>query len=60
MNSPIWKKMKSEIHSILGLSVVNITFSAITLAIGIVLIINNIFNIYESSNFFSISLFMLF
>lgn len=56
MTSPTWQKMKHEIHSFFALSIVNVTFSAITLAMGIVLSINNLFRILESNSIFSIQL----
>jgi len=53
MKIDINKQINKELFIFQGLSVVNIVFSAITLAIGIVLIVNNLFNLIESGNYIS-------
>lgn len=49
------KQIKKELYVFQGLSVVNIIFSAITLAIGIVLIVNNLFTLIETADFINYS-----
>jgi hypothetical protein len=56
MNNDIIKQINKEIFIFIGLSVVNIIFAAISLAMGIVLIVNNIFYLFESGQFIDINL----
>ena len=56
MEKNIIKQIDDEILIFIGLSVVNIVFSAITLAIGIIFIVNNLFNLIESGNFINPSI----
>jgi hypothetical protein len=56
MTDNLIKQMNHEILIFIGLSVVNIVFSAIALALGIVLIVNNIFILIESQTIINISL----
>jgi len=49
------KKINKELLIFQGLSIVNIIFSAITLAIGVVLIVNNLFNLIETGNYIDYS-----
>jgi len=44
------KQVNKELLIFQGLSVVNIIFSAITLAIGVVFVVNNVFSLIESGN----------
>jgi hypothetical protein len=50
MKPEVLQKIKKEINSVTALSIVNITFSAIILALGIVLIVNNVFQLIEESS----------
>ena len=56
MNKNIIKKINKEIFIFIGLSVVNIIFAAIALAMGIVYIVNNIFYLIESNQLISLAL----
>ena len=56
MKKNIIKQIDNEILIFIGLSVVNIVFSAITLAIGIIFIVNNLFNLIESGKFINLSI----
>ena len=51
------KQINKELFVFQGLSVVNIIFSAITLAIGIVLIVNNLFTLIETADLINYSTF---
>lgn len=55
MIKSINKQINKELFIFQGLSVVNIIFSAITLAIGIVLIVNNLFTLIETGDFINYS-----
>jgi hypothetical protein len=56
MNKNIIKQLDKEIFIFIGLSVVNIIFAAIALAMGISFIVNNLFHIIETGNYISLSL----
>lgn len=56
MNKNIIKQINKEILIFIGLSVVNIIFAAIALAMGIVLIVNNIFYLIESGQYIDLTL----
>ena len=56
MTNSLVKQINQEILIFLGLAVVNLIFSAIVLAVGIMFIVNHIFVLIESSQFITISL----
>jgi len=56
MTSNLLKQINKEIYIFLSLSVVNIIFGAISLAMGIVLIVNNLLNLINLNIFIDISL----
>jgi hypothetical protein len=56
MNKNIIKQINKEIFIFLGLSVVNIIFAAIALAMGVVLIVNNIFYLIDLEQFIDLTL----
>lgn len=56
MNKNIIKQINKEILIFIGLSVVNIIFAAIALAMGVVLIVNNLFYLIESGQYIDLTL----
>lgn len=60
MNENIIKQINKEILIFLGLSVVNIIFGAIALAMGIVFIVTNLLYLIESESYLNISLIYIF